>query len=317
MMQEQRPSLADIPPGSQPVQGAPGAELVAESFGLTDRGRERATNQDHFLVAALARALWVQQSSLEHHAVPYADAKSHLLVVADGMGGHAGGAEASALALGAIEEFLLTSLRWLFAIEGPVESGGVDVLEEFRATLRRADAYVCDAASRHPELRGMGTTVTMAFGHGSELFVAHAGDSRCYLLRGGALYQVTHDHTLVQHMVEHGALRAEQASQHGLRHVVTNVVGGPNSGVNVEVHKLALRAGDVVLLCTDGLTEMLRDDEIAEVLGTERSARAACERLVKLANDQGGRDNTTAIVTRYERAMAVDSWRQRTSPPSS
>src|SRR5262249_31381081 len=181
----------------------------------------------------------------------------------------AGGAEASALALGAIEDFALNSLRWLFALNGPVEGGQIDALEEFKAALRRADARVCETASRHPELKGMGTTLTMAYGHGTELFLAHAGDSRCYLLRGGVLHQLTRAHTWVQELVDGGVIPAENVHHHDLRHVITNAVGGPSPGVQVEVHKVDLEPGDVVLLCTDGLTEMLPDEDIAAVLRAE------------------------------------------------
>ena len=166
------------------------------SFGLTDPGRERPRNEDQFLVATLARALWIDQSSLAQQPVRYADAQGKLLVVADGMGGTAGGAEASAMALGTIEDFLLTSLQWLFALDGPAGGGAYDVLEDFKGALRRADARVCDAATLHPELRGMGTTLTMAYTHGAELYIAHVGDSRSYVCRGRALHQLTRDHTL-------------------------------------------------------------------------------------------------------------------------
>jgi protein phosphatase len=275
--------------------------LVSRSFGLTDRGKVRPANEDQFLIATLARALWIQQSSLPQQPVRYADAEGLLLVVADGMGGVAGGALASALALGAIEDFLLTSLSWLFGLDGPAEGGELEVLEQFEGALRRADARVCDAASRHPELTGMGTTLTMAYAHGSELFVAHVGDSRCYLLRGGGLHQLTRDHTWVQDMVESGVLPPENAPHHELRHIVTNAVGGPRPGVRVEVHKVDLMPGDVLLLCTDGLTEMVPNDDILVVVRDELDPRAACERLVQLANDRGGRDNVTAVVARYER----------------
>jgi protein phosphatase len=278
---------------------------VVRSFGITDPGKQRPDNEDQVLIASLARALWIQQSSLDQQPVRYASADGQLFVVADGMGGAAGGAEASALAVGAIEDFLLHSIRWLFALNGPVAAGQSDVLEEFRAALRRADARVCETASRHPELKGMGTTLTMAYGHGTELFVAHVGDSRCYLLRGGLLHQLTRDHTWVQEMVERGVLPAADVPEHQLRHLITNAIGGPKAGVQVEVHKLDLEAGDVVLLCTDGLTEMLSDEDIAAVLRQERDPRLACERLVGLANDRGGRDNVTAVVARYERPASA------------
>ena len=289
------PTLSSFRPEAPAL--APG--LIAWSFGLTDRGKKRPTNEDQFLIAALARALCIQQSSLREAPVHYADADGQLLVVADGMGGHAGGAEASALALSAIEDFLLHALKWLFALGASAER--IDVLGELRSALRRADADVCEAASCHPELQGMGTTLTMAYTHGAELFVAHVGDSRCYLYRGGVLHQLTQDHTLVAEMVRNGVLPPERMAKHQWRHIITNVVGGPKPGIRAEVHKSSLEPGDVVLLCTDGLTEMVKDDEIAAILRAELNPRVASEHLVALANERGGVDNVTVVVSRYER----------------
>jgi PPM family protein phosphatase len=293
------PTAIDAAPESS-VSARGAQALVVRSSGLTDCGKVRPDNQDQFLIAALARALWIQQSSLQQSAVQYADAQGQMLVVADGMGGHAGGAQASSIALGAIEDFLLNTLKWLFALGEPEEAGPIDALEELKGALRRADAQICEEAAHHPELRGMGTTVTMAYSHGSDLFIAHVGDSRCYLLREGALHQLTRDHTLVQEMVESGIIPAEVAAHHDLRHVITNVVGGPAPGIKAEVHKIHLEAGDVVLLCTDGLTDMLSDEQIAAVLMSEHSPRAACAALVRRANEGGGRDNVTAVVARYD-----------------
>jgi protein phosphatase len=134
------------------------------------------------------------------------------------------------------------------------------------------------------------------------LFVAHAGDSRCYLLSGDQLQQLTQDHTYVAELVRRGALPPEDVSRHPYRHVVTNVLGGPEPGVQAELHKLDLRQGDVVLLCSDGLTEMVPDERIAALLREEAGPERACARLVAEANDRGGKDNITAIVARFEGA---------------
>jgi protein phosphatase len=277
--------------------------LVSQSFGLSDRGKERPGNEDQFLIATLTTALRVAQSTLEQNNVRYADGDGQLLVVADGIGGHLGGAEASALAVGAVEEFLLHSLGWLFALGDPDQGGRHDVLEEFKTALRRADASVCEAAASRPDLKGMGTTLTMAFSLGATLFIAHVGDSRCYLYRARGLHQLTRDHTLAQDLVETGVIPPDKAPSHDFRHVVTNAVGGPSLGVRVEVHSLALQPNDVVLLCTDGLTEHLSDGEIADVLRDEPKPRRACEELVRRALDRGGYDNITVLVSRFARAV--------------
>src|SRR5262249_41125376 len=160
-------------------------------------------------------------------------------IVADGMGGARGGEQASALAVGAMEEFLLNALRWLLALDGSEESS---VLRDFKAAIRSADARGCEVAANNPGLEGMGTTLTMAYSHDGDLFVAHAGDSRCYLYRNAELQQLTQDHTLVQYLVESGILTPEKAASHDLRHVITNVVGGPSPGVRAEVHRMRLEA---------------------------------------------------------------------------
>lgn len=295
----QLPQTSEAPTSSRdgaPAHPVKARRLAVQSFGLTDRGRYRATNEDQFVTAALMRALWIQQSSLPQSTVHYGDDRGHVFIVADGMGGARGGEQASALAVSAIEEFLLNALRWLLALDG---SGEASVLRDFKMALRSADACVYEAAVNNPGLRGMGTTLTMAYSLDADLFVAHVGDSRCYLYRSGALHQLTRDDTLVQQMVENGILQPEKAAEHAFRHVITNVVGGPNPGVQVEVHRMRLEPGDVLLLCTDGLTGMLPEDRIASVLQASPGPQEACEELVRLANEQGGRDNVTVVVARY------------------
>lgn len=285
-----RPSNGDSTPALTPPP------LVVQSYGITDRGRKRATNEDQFLTATLMRALWIEQSSVPQSGVHYADDRGHVFIVADGMGGVEGGEKASALAVGAIEGFLLNVLRWLISLDGATDGS---VLREFKAALQSADACVYAAASSSVELRGMGTTLTMAYSRGADLFVAHVGDSRCYMLRRGALRRLTHDDTLVNQMVEDGRLPPEAAEEPALRHVITNVVGGAVPGVRAEVHRLKLESGDALLLCTDGLSGAVTDDQIAVVMAASTSPGAACAELVRIANENAGADNVTVVVARY------------------
>lgn len=148
----------------------------------------------------------------------------------------------------------------------------------------------------------MGTTLTMAFSSGNRLFVIHAGDSRCYLFRTGEIHRLTEDHTVVAEMVGRGEISPEQARHHPHRHVVTNVLGGGHAGVRIDVQRVSLEPGDVLLLCSDGLTDMLDDDSIAAVLAAEAEPEAVCQRLVAQANEAGGQDNITAVVARFETA---------------
>jgi len=285
------PRVPTTVPEEQPLSG----RLRVTSHGLTDRGKQRSGNEDQFVIAELRRVLSVQQSSIPQPESLLGDPLGQLLVVADGIGGHKAGDYASALAVVGIENLLLNTLGWLCRLQGE------GVLAELHEALRVADRWVEEAAGRRPELEGMGTTVTMAYLTGSALYVAHAGDSRCYRWRAGRLERLTRDHTLVENMVESGVLTPEAAEQHQLRNVVTNAVGGGSSGVAPDVHKHSVAAGDQVLLCTDGLTGVLTDDEIAGALATERPPSDLCQALVDEANRRGGPDNITVVIGRLDR----------------
>jgi protein phosphatase len=275
----------------------PGRGLAPRCYGMTDPGRVRDANEDQFLIATLNKALTVWQASMSRTKVRHGHDQALLLVVADGMGGHAAGEHASALGVSTVEDSMLDGLKWFYQPEG--EEGDL-ALQQFQAALAQADARIRGEASQHLHFHGMGTTLTLAYSQGDRLLVAHAGDSRCYLFRGGALHRLTQDHTLVAELMRRGALQPEEAANHPMRGLITNVVGGREEGVRVDVHKAALRAGDVVLLCTDGLTDMVPDAQIAAVLAQHPDPAASCQRLVALANERGGRDNITVIVTRYQ-----------------
>lgn len=290
---------------SEPQTTPPNTQLLTTSspafrvraFGLTDKGRVRASNEDHFLVADLSRTLRIQQTSLPQEATYQGRSRGHVLLVADGMGGHAAGEVASALSVEAVEAFVVELLRRFSNLQASDEHG---VISDLRQAVCQADARIVEEVALHPELAGMGTTLTMAFASGSRLFVIHAGDSRCYLLRGGAINQLTEDHTMVAEMVGRGEISPEQARHHPHRHVVTNVLGGGHAGVRVDVQRVSLEPGDVLLLCSDGLTDMLDDARISAVLAAEPEPEAACASLVAQANEAGGHDNITAVVARFE-----------------
>jgi serine/threonine protein phosphatase PrpC len=272
--------------------------LRMTSHGLTDPGRVRPVNEDQFAIAEVRRVMRVLQSSISQPETLLGDQLGHFLVVADGIGGHRGGDYASAMAVMGIENLLLNTIGWLCRLQGE------GVLGELHQALRIADQWVEEAAGRQPELHGMGTTLTMAYVTGSTLYVAHVGDSRCYLWRQGRLERLTRDHTYVESLVQGGVLTPEQAANHNLRNVVTNAVGGGTSGVQPEVHKHPLAGGDVILLCTDGLTGMVPDDELSAILARESSPEAACRRMIDQANARGGQDNITTVVARLDDAGA-------------
>jgi protein phosphatase len=281
--------------------------LAVRSFGLTHPGRVRPVNEDQFLIAVLVKALQVVQTSLPQPQVQHSSDRSYLFVVADGMGGHRGGVKASALAIDSVETFMLNTFKWFSEFKG---KEGDTVLAEFHAALAHANARVLAEAAEHPELHNMGTTLTLAYCLNDELFVAHVGDSRCYLFRNKVLHRLTSDHTLVEDLMRLGALNNEQAAQHRWRHVVTNAVGCGTPDIKVEVHKVHLESGDAVLLCSDGLTSMVGEEAIARVLAAESGKpERACRRLLDRANEEGGKDNITVVIANF--AEEEDDWQPR------
>jgi serine/threonine protein phosphatase PrpC len=273
--------------------------LTVKAFGITDKGRVRPTNEDQFLSAELTKAMRIWQTSLPEPKRQFGEERGHLFLVADGMGGHRAGEQASALAVVAIEQFTLNTFKWFFDSNG---SDAQRILAQFQAAFREADARILEESTEHPELQGMGTTVTMAFQLDAQVCVVHVGDGRAYVYGEDGLHQLTHDDSLMAEMVRQGALQPGQVAKHRLRQVVTNVVGGNEAGVSIEAHALDVCAGDRLLLCSDGLTEMVSDGTIAAVLRAEPDPEVACTKLVALANDAGGRDNVTVLIVRFDHA---------------
>jgi protein phosphatase len=299
MPMPETPQTLDDSTGDYPSPSGSPAPRVAIQFGATTHpGKARENNEDHYLVARLCKSMHVCKTSLPGDGkTQNSEEEGYLIVVADGMGGAAAGERASALAVESVEAFVQNTLKWFLHIGGHEEQV---LFGELRQSLERADRTVIDRARSNPAFHGMGTTLTMAYSVATDLFIVHAGDSRAYLFRAGALEQLTNDHTLVQALVDGGAISPEDARRHNRRHVVTNVVGGPRPGVYAEIHKLRVRDGDRLLFCTDGLTEPVPDAAIAEVLGQHPDPQDTCDRLIDLALNHGGPDNVTAVLVRYQ-----------------
>ena len=217
-----------------------------------------------------------------------------LLVVADGVGGHAAGEVASSVAVG-----VLAGLD--------EDSPGGDLLDRLSTAVRSANSHLRDMVSGDPDLRGMGTTVTALLRAGSRFGLVHVGDSRGYLLRDGQLQQITRDHTFVQSLLDEGRITAEEADHHPQRNLITNALDG-REDVELDLSVRETRAGDRYLLCSDGLSNMVSQDTIRDTLADEASTDVAVERLVELALKAGGSDNITAIV--------ADVVEVETKPPS-
>lgn len=270
-----------------------------DCFGLTDVGRKREVNEDQFLIADLNKSMLIHQTSLnqDDHSRLFGGSQGQLLLVADGMGGHSGGQRASTLAVQALENYVLNATSWFYRLCDSSEGAGVE--RELKAALEECQKRIHAEASAHPERRQMGTTVTLAYVLWPRLYVVHAGDSRCYLLRQNRLEQVTTDHTVAQRLVDSGLLPPEGAESSRWSHVLWNCVGGGSSELTTEVYKATLHLGDTLLLCTDGLTGGLSDEQVRAILTRGHSAEETCRRLVAAANEAGGSDNITVVVARF------------------
>src|SRR5437588_10766654 len=233
---------------------------VAEVAFRTDTGRQRRENED----SALARA--------------------PVFVVADGMGGAQAGEVASKLAIEAFEGAL-------------PDDGSAE--ERLADRVRAANQRIYERAREEHGRAGMGTTLTAAYVDDARLAIAHVGDSRAYLFRDGSLKRLTQDHSLVDELVRRGKLTEEQAAEHPQRSIITRALG-PEPEVEVDTYTVPVRRGDVLLLCSDGLTSMINEERIAQVLGAAKSLDEAADHLIDEANAAGGRDNITVVLFRVE-----------------
>ena len=279
------------------VSEHPSAAVSVDSFGMSDRGKVRADNQDHFYLGKLGRFSQTLATSLPGGELPERlEQAGYVAVVADGMGGHAGGEVASRTAIIVFFHLLFDTPDWVLKVD---DQSAAKILDRVTDRYRSLDSLLDERARVDPNLRGMGTTMTLTYSIGFDLFLAHAGDSRAYLCRGGSLRQLTRDHTRVQELVDAGMMTREEAATHRLRNVLTNVLGGGVPLTDVDVHRVLLAGGDTLLLCSDGLYDVVKDDEIASILAGTSSASAACRSLIDLALERGAPDNVTAVVSRY------------------
>ncbi|MDH3296608.1 MAG: protein phosphatase 2C domain-containing protein [Acidimicrobiia bacterium] len=263
--------------------------------GRTDIGKIRLDNQDQFLVADLNRSMTIHSSSLpvEDETQLYSNMAGQLLVVCDGISGAPAGRVASQIGVGTVARYVLNAMPWFLSLNHDHDD---DQEEELLAALLEVESAVEDEAAANPEFEGMGTTLTMAYIVWPRLYVVNIGDSRCYLLRGGGLEQLTHDQTVAQGLIERGTLTSDQAVGSPLAHVLVSSIGQGLSYFHPDVYKTELEDSDRILICTDGLTNLVDDVRIAELLGAADSPETACETLIDEANDLGGHDNITVAV---------------------
>jgi protein phosphatase len=278
------------------VRGAVTATKV-DADGVSHPGKVRKQNEDHFLVGELRKSLTLRRTSLPVSGQTdlAGETTGHLFLVADGMSDAANGEVASELAVFTAVEYVLATLPWFFGARGGSPD---DVREDLVAMVKDADSVVRSAAVGQPGKPRMGTTLAVAYLIGLDLFVTQVGDSRCYVLRGSELRQLTRDDTVTQELVEEGRADPKQDEVWGFGNSLTEVVGGEEQGVYPEVTTARVDSGDTILLCTDGLTRHVTDREIATVLSADEPASTLCQRLIEAANEAGGSDNITVVVGR-------------------
>jgi serine/threonine protein phosphatase PrpC len=259
-------------------------------FGKTDLGRTREHNEDTFLVADLSTGNASLQPEVRNHEI---GKRGTLFMVADGMGGAAAGELASAMAADLIYRHLATT--WA----NDSTATAAQFAYRMREAVELANTQIYSYAREHPEVRGMGTTVTAAGVFGSELYLAQIGDSRAYLVRGTEASQLTKDQSLMQRLVDAGELTEDEAEQSERRNIILQALG-PDPRVKVDLTHQSIRRGDTLILCSDGLSGLVRREEFATLALEHSEPQTLCAALIDLANARGGPDNITVITARFE-----------------
>jgi protein phosphatase len=289
--------------GSEPVSAPELTRVLTESLegdvvqivsgGVSDVGRVRTNNEDSYRIVE----------------------PLNLFILSDGMGGEAHGEVASAMAVETVEQFCknpeLGKEDSGVTLHGAASDNWAPQTKVLQNAVFQANFKIHESAQKHPEQRGMGATLTAGWLNNTKLSLAHVGDSRAYLLRAGGLQQLTNDHSLVAEQVRRGILTRQQAEESEMQSVLLRALGA-NPDVDVEVDEIDLMPRDVLLLCSDGLTRMVSEPEIAGKLQAETDPTTAAQKLVDLANERGGLDNVTVIVVRLqEESKGWFSWLRR------
>jgi serine/threonine protein phosphatase PrpC len=286
------------PPSALRGGGAPqglAPEVAVRSHGASAKGTRRDMNQDQFLVADVGRSVLVRQTSLswEDHSRILGPPQGRLVAVADGVSGNPAGEIASSVAVDALIHYVVDVMPWFLRLEGGRDD---DLEDELAAAIERCQSRVQAASRAEPGHEAMGTTLTMAYVAWPRAWVVHLGDSRGYLLRRGHLARITRDHTVARQLQSEGVLGREEAEASRWRNVLWNAIGGAERS-DPDAYRLELEEGDRLLLCTDGLTDALSDEEIAVSLAADAAPEDLAARLVDEARTRESHDDVTVLVT--------------------
>lgn len=283
----------------------PTMSINIDCYGESHVGRLRPANEDQFLIADLNKSMRVHQTSLglSHQTRLFGGSQGKLLLVADGLGGHESGERAHTLAVDGVANYILNAMDWCFRLNEKNEP-------EFESALQEAFAHsqsLLESESEAiPQRRGMATTLTMAYIDWPKLYVVHVGDTRCYHIRNNAIECLTTDHTIAE-LTRVAASEAdsncneEDTKPHNsVNHALWNVIGGHDASLDAQITKSELAVGDALLLCSDGLTRYVDDDELMNSISSDRTSKELCETFVQTANERGGKDNITAVLAKFE-----------------
>jgi serine/threonine protein phosphatase PrpC len=270
-------------------------EEEIDVHGVTHPGKVRKDNQDHFVLCSLRKQLVLRFSSIPDatELMTESERLASLAMVADGVGGAAQGETASRMALQAVTRYVSRATRCYF---GAAEDDDQALLDALQEGARHCHTELIRLGEEDADYRGMATTLTLYLGVWPRGYLLQVGDSRCYMLRDGELTQITRDQTMAQAMVDVGAMKAEEAANTQLAHTLTSSIGGRET--HPKVTRFDMTWGNVLLLCSDGLTRHVPDERIRDVLRSMTSAKQACETLLQEALDDGGSDNVTVVVGR-------------------
>lgn len=275
--------------GSTPHLGG-----ALDVYGLTHPGKVRTNNEDHFLVCSLHRKVEVYHTSLPNPSIlGKTEGLAFLALVADGVGGAKAGEEASRIALEHVTRYVSQSLNCYYTSDPGDDDTFVRELEE---AAMKVHAEISHESETDPDRKGMATTLTLWLGVGSSAYLMQVGDSRCYILQGDELIQISRDQTMAEEFVDAGVISRSDAAFNRWTNVLSSAIGGPQAAPKVT--RVSQSLGSIGLMCSDGLTRHVSDERIRERLLNMKSARECCESLLQDALDAGGEDNITIIAGR-------------------
>ena len=255
--------------------------MILTAGGKTDQGLVRAKNEDHI----------------------YLNERLGLAVVADGIGGHMSGETASQLAVEVLRDYFQKAPQTI----SHYDSAYSETTNRLNAAVMLANQIVYEAAQNSPDLNGMGTTIAAAVLTGNQLSFAHVGDSRIYLIRSGSIEQLTDDHSFVQEQIKLDWVTTKEVARSVMKSMLTRAVG-IHSEVSTDLGELTVLTGDILLLCSDGLYNMMTDEEMLAIISRAGNVQAASDLLIDRANDNGGKDNISAIVCYIHKEKWYSSW---------